>query len=974
MLRTFGTPSLEGGTLRRPKPLLLLVYLALEGPKSRRYLAELFFPDVRDPRDSLSTALLHAQKGSGALVFTESKVSANIACDAVLFREHSKTKRYEEALALYSGPFIKDAALHLSGELEEWLLETREHFASLARDAHLTLAERALRGGKAQTAREHAEAAYLLPDAPPLEDGDAKRLYRLLTRTESTLLGRFKREAAEGVTLPPARTPHNLPTLLTGFVGREAERLGLMNVLSEGDGRLVTVHGPGGVGKTRLALEVAAECVRGSLFEDGVYFVPLDATTEPAQLLSALAAAVGAEPDEAALKRAVGDRSVLLVLDTLEHLLDAAPLLPRLLAACPNLSFLVTSRERLNLKAEWVLTLSGLAVPEDVSDPERAALSEAVQLFLLRAKRAQVTFSPTPAELNVVLRICRAVGGFPLGLELAAAWVGTTLLEVLADSLEADAAALTTPLSDVRARHRSVYAALEGSWRLLDKTQQRLFKELAIFRGGFTYEAAVWVAGAEPAALKELLNKALLEPRGDRYGFHALLYAYARTKLESDPELFQIRERHGRFYSEVLGRLNLAASGGASPELLAFMNREEGNLLAFLEWALETREYTYLSALAEPLLWHLPLQGRFGEATALCRRVLAALPADDPQAHLSRAAFLSSQGFLEYYAGDAETSVRLAQEALGLAAAQGDPLQQLRALDTLGQAYTRLGDAEAATRQMRRALALARPYGDPVRLLRVLTNLGIALTDGDHLGKALQHLSESLALYRAGRVPRNMDVVTLFIALGYAHLMAEAYERATHTLGEGLDVAREIGSRGQQPMMLALGAMADLEHALLTDDSVLEQLGEHCREVLPAMEAAGVALAQVAVLGVLARCRLEAGSLGEALPLLSGAHELVQKSGNLVGFYWLLPHSLSAALALDDMDLGGLLAGFSGAHPGTNTWVRRRSERAVARHAFTPETREVFVNAAEQGRVLSLEDVLRRTLEFTGGATAAETR
>lgn len=968
MLRTFGNFAWEGGTLRRPKPLLLLTYLALEGPKTRRYLAELFFPDARDPRDSLSAALKHAQKGGGSLVLTGERVSTDVLCDARLFRQRLEAGRYEEALALYRGPFLKELGLELSGELEEWLLETREHFASLARGVHLTLGEQALRVGDRGGALGHAERSYRLEDAPPLEEGEAKRLYRLLSRTESNLLGRLVREVAEfGLRFAPLpRPPHNLPTLLTGFVGREAERLALLDVLAESDGRLVTVHGPGGVGKTRLALEVAAESVRGPLFDDGVFFVALDAVTEPTGVLPAVAKVLGAEANEAALTRAVGDRRMLVVLDTLEHLLGAAPLLPRLLSVCPNLCLLVTTRERLNLKAEWVLTLSGLALPEAASDPERAALTEAVQLFSARAKRAQVTFAPGRSDLSAVVRICRAVGGFPLGLELAAAWVGTAPLEALADGLERDATALETPLADVRTRHRSVHAATEHSWRLLASEQQRLYKQLAVFRGGFTAEAAQRVADAGPEALKELVDKALLEPRGERYGFHALLYAFAQAKLGADPDLLRrSRDRHGRFYSEVLGRLNLEASGGASPELLAFMNREEGNLVAFLEWALETKRYTDLGALAEPLLWHLPMQGRFAEAVALCERVLAALPAAEPAARKARAAFLSSQGFLMYFADNAARSVKLTQEALELAEACGDPLQMLRALDTSGQAHTRLGDARTATRQMRRALALAESHGDPVRRLRILFNLGIALTDGDDLDEARAHLHRGLWLYRTSRVLKTMDAVTLFTVLGYARLAAEDYIGAAEALAESLEIAREIGSKGQQPMALGLKAMAELEGALLADRvAELGRLEAHCREVLPVLRAERVTLAQVAFLGVLARCHLEAGLIGEALPALAEAHELIRSSGNIVGFYWLLPHSLYAALVFGDAHLAGTLAGFTNVHPGANTWVRRRGERAVARWPFSPDMRETFSGAVAAGRDLAPEAVLERILGF----------
>jgi predicted ATPase len=569
-LTTLGRLRLEPSALRRPKPLLLLAYLALHGPTAKRDLAVLFFPESRDRADALATTLARLRQQGAPLCDRDKIVSTSVACDALAFKARLEAEAYSDALALYGGPFGHGLELALASELEEWLLAEREGLAAGARQAHLALAERALGAGDL-AARQHGSSAYLLGAAPPLGTPEIARYYRLFTRTQSQLLPQLQREADElGVPLPKPRedTPHNLPLLLTRFLGRDMERLELARAF-EGGGRLLTLHGPGGVGKTRLALQVAADHLTSPRFGDGVFFVPLDGLTAPAQLFPALAQAVGvtsriasggapegALADAAVVARALGVRRLLVVLDNFEHLTEAAPLLPRLLEACPHLSLLVTSRARLNLKTECVLTLDGLDFPEDASDPERALLADAVQLFHARAKQAQLGFSLGRDELPEVLRICRAVGGFPLALELAAAWTEAYPLQALASLLETSAARFETPHRDVRERHRSVGAAFRHSWEQLDPAAQRLLVSLTVFRAGFDLDAATEVAGATPEALARLADGALLRVNRSRYTFHPLLHQYLEGKLAEDHALErELRARHATFSSSVLTRL-----------------------------------------------------------------------------------------------------------------------------------------------------------------------------------------------------------------------------------------------------------------------------------------------------------------------------------------------------------------------------------------------------------------------------------
>jgi predicted ATPase len=274
-----------------------------------------------------------------------------------------------------------------------------------------------------------------------------------------------------------------LPQALPSFVGRESERRTLTELLSNPEVRLVTIHGPPGAGKTRLALQSASEHLGKARFEDGIFFVPLEAVTDPIGVPIALLEAMdlgleGPEPALVQVERQLGAKQLLFVLDNFEHLIEARGSLTDVLKACPNVSLVTTSRERLNLEAEWVLTLEGFPVPAETQAFGDAGAAHALQLFIQRARQARLDFELTDDNLPHVRAICRLVDGFPLGLELAAAWVGLSPLEVIAQELGRDVMDLATPLNGVHERHQSIRAAFEHSWRLLSAIEQGTLRQL----------------------------------------------------------------------------------------------------------------------------------------------------------------------------------------------------------------------------------------------------------------------------------------------------------------------------------------------------------------------------------------------------------------------------------------------------------------------------------------------------------------
>ncbi|MEX2501688.1 MAG: AAA family ATPase, partial [Trueperaceae bacterium] len=434
-------------------------------------------------------ALTRLRQGApGSVVADDQRAGTDVACDAAAFLQALDRGERDAALDLYEGPFLDGAEPpRLGTELEEWIWTQREFLATQALRARLDRAEAIAIDGDLDAAGEEAASAWAVRGATP-EPEDLVRLYTLLLAADRVDAGRVRREAIELGLDPERDLPGNaasarrrldrrsvrglvggerdLPIRSTGFVGREPERAQVADLLDRPGPTITTLAGPPGVGKSRLALQVAHDLHATEARPDGVRFLELAAVDDPGALAAHVAEALGwdgpSSEREALERLATGlrGRAPLLVLDEAEHLAHDASAFARLARAGPDAAWLITSRVRLGLACERIVPVRGLAHPEPGTGRDEGALRfDAVDLFVRRARRLTPGFEPSDDDLPALLRICAQVEGLPLAIELAAAWTRAMPPAQIADELERGIELLSTTAEDVPPRHRSVRAA-----------------------------------------------------------------------------------------------------------------------------------------------------------------------------------------------------------------------------------------------------------------------------------------------------------------------------------------------------------------------------------------------------------------------------------------------------------------------------------------------------------------------------------
>lgn len=626
---------------------------------------------------------------------------------------------------------------------------------------------------------------------------------------------------------------HSLPSQPTPFIGRETELAEIDKLLADSTCRLLTLCGSGGIGKTRLAIEAATRNI--DKFTDGIGIVNLEPLTSENDIVPAIATALDLQLQDThdhlqQLLNYLSGKRILLIMDNFEHLIDGVHLVTELLDATPELNILATSREALKLREEWIRYIRGLDVPDNahVSDLENYS---AVQLFVESVRRVRGDFSLATSQ-SCVVRLCQVVEGMPLALELAASWLKVMPCAEIITEMQRSLDLLESPLVNMPTRHRSITAVFDQSWRLLSEEEQVVFKKLAIFRGGFYREAAMFVTESSLATLFNLVDKALLRVDDDgRYHLHSLLRQYAEEKLTASPnDYITTRDRHCQYYTEYLyergSDLWSSNSSGTRDDVAVRLD----NIRQALDWALEQE---YITELWKALCAFTPFCYRknlwkegyiiYGRFAMLARRLT-------DREHLWRA--LASQGWFAHCLSDFEEAAQLYEEALiigrqshwhgnvqnkdflmlrlsEMAMRQGNLEKATEYIEeiaddqfynswplwireTQGRIAYLAGNYPTAKKLLKEALAFAQTYQNESGIVVTSNHLGYLYLAQGHYQAARRTFADSLAYGQKSDYRRG--VVRTLVGLGFSAFYLEESNVAWFYFSQALEKGRNIGN------------------------------------------------------------------------------------------------------------------------------------------------------------------------------------
>lgn len=878
----------------------LLAYLAVEAdrPHRREALIELLWPGLlpASGRQNLRQTLYLLRgdipqlpaKGDNRLVplLLSDRHTVQLNPDGDFFLDVARLElsagrqgslgKLTEAVDLYQGDFLAGFYLPDSENFEEWVgarramyrrlvleglgkltavllsqndFPTAERYArrqleidNLRESSHRQLMELLAKKGQRRAALSHYETFVACLRA----ELDVEPTAATRQLAESIRAGTFDQNITVSL---PSLLPSNLPMFAaTPFVGRETELAELVAYLADPEVRLLTLLGIGGVGKTRLAMALAErqQAVIGSMFSDGVYFVPLSSLQEENQMVLALADALKLSPQaqngrlpKQQLLDFLRSKQMLLILDNFEHLLAHTGLVIEVLQTAAKVKIVVTSRERLHLQAGQVYLLHGLGYPEATALPESPQMAkdyDAMQLFLQAARRNRANFGLYSGSDSICLaQICRLVAGLPLALELAASWVDILSLADMVAELQQGFDLLERDMQDLPPRQRSMRATIDYSWQRLTEKEQDIFARLSVFRGGFTREAAQVVAGASLQYLTGLVHKSLVQvEENGRYQLHELLRQYGASKLgEMEGEETAVRNQHSRYFCHLLGKKDETLRS-ARFKALKEIEADLDNIEDAWHWAVQYRLLGYLDSVGYALFWYYQERMYFHRSLALYQwtaeqlaptgflevvdkdtarllgRVFICLANtyyhfsqfDKAENYLQKSQMLwesnalaqtdtrRDEAFLFYIKAitirleNSQASVKLGQKSLQLARASGDQWQEARTLRQLGFVYESRSNYEMAQESFGKALVLFRLLGDQFSLSRLLLDIGFLARSMSDYQRSEALFKESLALARSQE--NNWAIADALTSLSYLQQFLGNFESGVHYLRQAI--------------------------------------------------------------------------------------------------------------------------------------------------------------------------------------------
>jgi predicted ATPase/DNA-binding SARP family transcriptional activator len=890
----------------------LLGYLAFEHRwVERGELAALFWPDRSEDvaRANLRPLLwrLAHEPLPGGLERERTRVRWSVRTDHEAFVEAYRAEHWKEAWDL-RGEVLAGVNLPAAPEFDAWLEMERAAVRSAARTAGLRVADEATRSA------DYEVAADVLGDIHRSDVFDETVLRALITALERrgsgtealAILARFERlcreelgaepepatralEAAikagrvESMTPTSSETPARggvvgsargatiLPVPLTPFVGRGDLVAAVSRRIAEAGCRVLTLIGPGGVGKTRIAIEVARSV--GDRFEAGARFIELAAVSSEGALVAAVASAAGIEPaggedPRQRVLRALEPRQMLLVLDNAEHLDEVPALVAELTSRAPRVAVLITSRQASGLAAECVMDVAGLEHRDGA--PRRADRSrsdrietwqptESAELFMQVARRAGAALAA--ADGTMIERLCARLGGVPLAIELAAAWSRVLDLSQIEAELTQGLDILSGAAPDRQSRHASMRVVFQHSWATLQPRERAAMRRLAPFRGGFSVAAAREAASIALPVLLALTNKSFLRRSSDgRFSRHPLVWQYARERAEERPdELRASRDRHAAYYLEFLAERHDAFQHADGQRMMLEIDADLENVTDAWRWACEREQRSLLRAAVTSLGRYCFAWGRYDLQDELLPRALE-IAADDG---VMTGLLLLTQGLGQAWRGEGDFGTSLLDAAVLLLESSAAPADVAWALRGHAIAHTRLGNREKADVSFARAASLYRQLGDVDS--RLMMDISRGRTN-DTASEALAHLDECIAEARAAGASHPLGMAlsgraALLLLLGeYRAAEASAREAQRAHVGSRTPVF-SLARRNLRAMVCIDRGRLHYARALCC--RTLTGRGSSTADVKAGGDAATVAMAALARIAYLSDDHIAAASWAE---------------------------------------------------------------------------------------------------------------
>ncbi len=783
------------------KEQAMLYYLAVTGETHTRHaLAGLFWGDSTEQKakTSLRVALSGLRKKCpDHLVVTHSTVAFDPttpyqldvndleqAHQILAENENNQTDiplAHLEAVAnLYRGNFLQDFFVEGTPAFEEWQLSQRAFYQQLALQGLVKFANYLM------SHRNFSKALDILGQWLTIEPWD-EAAHRKMMLAQSRL-GNFNAALAqyeqcrevletelgvvpmqettalyERIQLARQSRPFTLPADDTPLVGRQKELDQLHQLLAKPDCRLVTITGLGGAGKTRLALAAARQANREGAVDylNGVVFVPLASLTAGSLVPFALADALelflsGQSDPFSDVLNYLSGREMLLVFDNFEQLLDGVRVLNRILERCPAVKLLVTSREPLQLAAEWRLTLEGLSYPakaETELDPKTVAEYEAVQLFIQAARQVRPNFQLTEENTTLIQQLCSLVDGIPLALRLSATWLRAMSFNDIVNEVERGLDILETSMRDVPERQRSIRVIFTQAWSLLSEAERKVLPALSVFRGGFDSEAVTAVSGAKPWLLAGLVDRGLLQlaVQNDRYAFHELTRQFAAEMLDEAGDRAIVAERHSQYYLGLMAQNDPAVIGAMRQSDVNTLRPDFDNIRQAWHWALAATQIDWLERSMNALAAYYEVTGLFEEAIDLFKNTADRL--DQPETAENNpfittiCRLLVKQLEFLQLRGDYDLANQVGDRILEKASGKEMVRFQADVHRELGIASRWAGKIKLAEQKLRKATTIYEELNAEWPLATTLDWLGLLVSDSGKLDEALLHLKRAAKLH-----------------------------------------------------------------------------------------------------------------------------------------------------------------------------------------------------------------------------------